>query len=125
MFQPVSRFELAQTRGHLLRCLNPYFDPERECLVVILLNTRRRVKGHQLVTIGTMDTLLVHSREVFRLAVVACAAAVVIMHNHPSGELRIIFPSQNPSALSNTHNRLSGLIFPDLLEVQDRNRRDT
>ena len=65
---------------------NPYFDPERECLVVILLNTRRRVKGHQLVTIGSMDTLLVHPREVFRVAVVGSAAAVLIMHNHPSGD---------------------------------------
>lgn len=65
---------------------NPYFDPERECLVVVLLNTRRRVKGHQLVTIGTMDTILVHPREVFRVAVISSAAAVVLMHNHPSGD---------------------------------------
>jgi hypothetical protein len=65
---------------------NPYFDPERECLVVVILNTRRRVKGHQLVTIGTLDSLLVHPREVFRGAVIANAAAIVLMHNHPSGE---------------------------------------
>lgn len=65
---------------------NPYFNPECECLAVLLLNTRRRVKGHQLVTIGTLDTMLVHAREVFRGAVIAAASAVVIMHNHPSGE---------------------------------------
>lgn len=65
---------------------HPYFDPERECMAVILLNTRRRVKGHQLVSIGTMDTILVHPREVFRAAVVSCAAAIVLMHNHPSGD---------------------------------------
>src|SRR5262249_22584660 len=51
-----------------------------------LLNTRRRIKGHHLVSIGTLDTILVHPREVFRLAVVASAAAIVVMHNHPSGE---------------------------------------
>lgn len=39
---------------------HPYFNPECECLVVLILNTRRRVKGHYLVSIGTMDTLLVH-----------------------------------------------------------------
>ena len=39
-----------------------------------------------MLTIGTMDTLLVHPREVFRAAVIAGAAAVVLMHNHPSGE---------------------------------------
>jgi DNA repair protein RadC len=64
----------------------PYFNPECECFVVLLLNTRRRVKGHQLVTMGTMDTLLVHPREVFRLAILSSASAIVLMHNHPSGE---------------------------------------
>jgi len=65
---------------------NPYFNPECECFAVLLLNTRRRVKGHQLLTIGTMDTILVHPREVFRGAIVGAAAAVVILHNHPSGD---------------------------------------
>ncbi len=65
---------------------NPYFNPECECLAVLLLNTRRRVKGHHLVTIGTQDTLLVHPREVFRVAIITAACAVIVMHNHPSGE---------------------------------------
>jgi DNA repair protein RadC len=64
----------------------PLFNPECECFVVLLVNTRRRVKGHQMITIGTLDTILVHPREVFRAAVIAAAAAIVIMHNHPSGE---------------------------------------
>lgn len=65
---------------------SPLFNPECECFAVLLLNTRRRVKGHQLITIGTMDTLLVHPREVFRGAIIAAAAAIILMHNHPSGE---------------------------------------
>ena len=65
---------------------HPYFNPECECFVVLLLNTRKRVKGHQLVTIGTMDTILVHPREVFRCAIIAAAAVIVVIHNHPSGE---------------------------------------
>jgi antirestriction protein ArdC len=65
---------------------HPYFDSECECFVVLLLNTRRRVKGHQLISIGTMDTILIHAREVFRCAVIGSAAAVVLMHNHPSGD---------------------------------------
>ena len=60
---------------------NPYFNPECETLAVLMLNTRRRVKGHCVVSIGTMDTILVHPREVYRLAVVACAAAIVALHN--------------------------------------------
>ena len=66
---------------------HPYFNPECECFVVLFLNTRKRVKGHQLVTIGTMDTLLIHAREVFRTAIVSSAASVLLLHNHPSGDL--------------------------------------
>ena len=65
---------------------NPYFNPECECFIVLLLNTRRRVKGHHIVSFGTQDTLLVHPLPVFRLAIITSASAVVLMHNHPSGE---------------------------------------
>jgi DNA repair protein RadC len=65
---------------------NPCFNPECECFAVLILNTRRRVKGFQMISIGTLDTILVSPREVFRGAVIAAAAAIVIMHNHPSGE---------------------------------------
>ncbi len=64
----------------------PNFNSECECMVVLMLNTRRRVKGHQLLTIGTLDTILVHPREVFRCAIIAASAAIVLTHNHPSGE---------------------------------------
>ena len=64
----------------------PQFNPECECMAVLMLNTRNRVKGHQLLTIGTLDTILVHPREVFRCAIIAAAASVILIHNHPSGE---------------------------------------
>jgi RadC-like JAB domain-containing protein len=66
-------------RAHVKQ--HPYFNPECECFVVLILNTRRRVKGHYLVSVGTLDTILVHAREVFRLAIMASASAIVIMHN--------------------------------------------
>src|SRR5258706_223376 len=64
----------------------PYFNPDCECFTVLMLNTRRRVKGHQLISIGTLDTLLVHPREVFRAAIIVGSAAILLMHNHPSGD---------------------------------------
>ena len=70
---------------------HPYFNPECECLVVFILNTRRRIKGHYLVSIGTMDTILCHPREIFRLAIMASAAAIIIAHSHLSG---VPFPSE-------------------------------
>lgn len=65
---------------------NPYYNSDCECLAVLLLNTRRRVKGHQLLSFGTIDTLLVDVRTVFRGAIIASAAALVLAHNHPSGD---------------------------------------
>jgi DNA repair protein RadC len=65
---------------------HPYHNQEVECFAVLMLNTRRRAKGHCLVAHGTMDTILVHPREVFRAAIIAAAAAVVLVHNHPSGD---------------------------------------
>jgi DNA repair protein RadC len=65
---------------------HPYFNRDVECFVVLLVNTRRKILGHCLISTGTLDTILVHPREVFRPAVVGAAAAIVLMHNHPSGE---------------------------------------
>ena len=65
---------------------HPAFNPEVECFVVLLLNTRRRIKGHVLVSTGTLDTILVHPREVFRPAIIGAASAIVMMHCHPSGD---------------------------------------
>lgn len=65
---------------------NPHFNPDCECLVVLLLNNHRKIKGHHLVSIGLLATLLDHPREVFRVAIVAAASAIVLMHCHPSGD---------------------------------------
>ena len=65
---------------------HPYFNPECECLVVLILNTRHKIKGHYFVSVGTMNSILIHPREIFRLAIIASAYAIVLMHNHPSGE---------------------------------------
>jgi DNA repair protein RadC len=71
-------------REHIVN--HPYHDPCAECLVVLALNTRRRIIGHRQVATGTLDTLLVHAREVFKPAICTSAAAIVVMHNHPSGD---------------------------------------
>jgi DNA repair protein RadC len=64
----------------------PGFNPEVECVAVLMLNTRRKVKGHTVISVGTVDTTIVHPREVFRAAIIASASAVILVHNHPSGE---------------------------------------
>jgi len=53
---------------------------------VALLNTRRRLLCVHNVSQGTLDTLLVHPREVFFQAIQKRAAALILVHNHPSGD---------------------------------------
>lgn len=62
------------------------FSGDVENLGVIWLNTRRKVIGWEIVSNGLLDTILVHAREVFRSAIVMNAAAIILFHNHPSGD---------------------------------------
>jgi DNA repair protein RadC len=55
-------------------------------VISLMLNTRLRVLGHYLVSIGSMNESIVHPRDVFRAAVAIGAFSVVLMHNHPSGD---------------------------------------
>jgi DNA repair protein RadC len=59
---------------------------ENETLQVLLLNVRRRFIRMVEISDGTLDTILVHPREVFRQAITANAAAILLVHNHPSGD---------------------------------------
>ncbi len=94
-------FELARRMAGELRRETPTLDaPERiadmlreenrhyrvERFQVVLLNTRRRLISVEMISSGTLDTLLVHPREVFMTAISANASAIVLVHNHPSGD---------------------------------------
>jgi len=61
-------------------------DLDREQFWVLLLDTKNRVIGANQVAVGTLDACLVHPREVFKAAVAASAASIIVLHNHPSGD---------------------------------------
>ena len=62
------------------------FRPDVENLMVVLLNTRKNVIGFEIIGNGTLDTCLMHPREIFKAAIVTNAASIVLAHNHPSGD---------------------------------------
>lgn len=68
------------------RCAPSLRDLLQEEFRVLLLNTQHAVTRELVITRGTLDTSVVHPREVFRAAIVESAAAVVLVHNHPSGD---------------------------------------
>jgi DNA repair protein RadC len=59
---------------------------DRENFVVVLLNTKNEVTDTPMVSVGTLSASLVHPREVFKPAIRASAASVILAHNHPSGK---------------------------------------
>jgi len=61
-------------------------DKEIEEFHTLLLDTRRRLIRAEQITTGILDTAIVHPREVFKKAIAANASALVLVHNHPSGD---------------------------------------
>jgi len=59
---------------------------EREYFIAIHVNAKNELKGVQVVSVGTLNASLAHPREVFRAAIVAGAASIILAHNHPSGD---------------------------------------
>jgi DNA repair protein RadC len=61
---------------------------------VVLLDTKHRLIRMRIVSVGSLDSTVVHPREVFREAVSASASAIILFHNHPSGD-----PTPSPDDL--------------------------
>jgi DNA repair protein RadC len=57
-----------------------------EVFCLICLSTTQRPTGYHVVARGSLDHVIVHPREVFKAAILANAASIIVAHNHPSGE---------------------------------------
>jgi DNA repair protein RadC len=73
-----------------LRCKN-LKKAKKEHFCIFFLNSQNQITGREVVSIGTLNASMVHPRECFRTAILKNCAAVIFVHNHPSGSLE---PSQ-------------------------------
>lgn len=70
------------------RVLCRYLENEdREHFVTLMLDVKNRIIGLHTVSIGTLNCAIISAREVFKAAILANAASVILAHNHPSGDL--------------------------------------
>jgi len=67
--------------------LREYCDHRKENFIVLLLNTQQEIIAQEVVSVGTLNTSLVHPREVYQRAIAAGCASIIVAHNHPSGSL--------------------------------------
>ena len=68
------------------RAIYATLDADKEHFLLLVLNNKNRVNGFKVISTGSLTASLVHPREVWRSALHLCAAAVIFVHNHPSGE---------------------------------------
>ncbi len=61
-------------------------DPNKEFFVALYLNTKNGVLKQEVISIGSLNTNIVHPREVFRSACMVSASSIIVAHNHPSGD---------------------------------------
>jgi DNA repair protein RadC len=124
----VAAFALARRMAAELRTEAPLLDsPEAvanlmredtrlrgvETFQVLLVNTRRRLIEVAKVSDGLLDTILVHPREVFKPAIAANAAGIILLHNHPSGETT---PSEADIKVTRDLIRAGQLLKIDVLD---------
>ena len=91
LFTAPEGYELTSVRSprDVARFMAPYAEREvAEVFWIVCLNAQHRVIGNAPIAItrGTLTSSLVHPRETFRAAIVAGAAAIILCHNHPSGD---------------------------------------
>jgi DNA repair protein RadC len=76
-----------RTPGDVAAYLLPqYGSASVEQFGIVMLDTKQRIIRIRVLSLGSLDSTIVHPREVFREAASASAAAIVLFHNHPSGD---------------------------------------
>ena len=107
---------ISSPREALLQ-FQPLRASQRECFAVLYLNSRNQPVGYEQVAVGGLNVAAIQPREVFAPALQLAAAAVVVAHNHPSGD-----PTPSPEDLAVTRHlqeagRLLGVEVLDHLVI--------
>ncbi len=94
-------------------------DLDRECVIAIMLDIRHRVIGLHTVAVGSLTSCPVHPASVFKAAMLTNAAAIIMVHNHPSGSLGRSRADEDLTARIVAAGRLLGIDVLDHLIVTD------
>ena len=88
-------------------------DETKEHLFVLHLNTKNQIIKPELISVGTLNAALIHPREVFKAAIKESSHAIILVHNHPSGDVE---PSNADKQVTELLKKASALIQIDLLD---------
>ncbi len=88
-------------------------DETKEHLFVLHLNTKNQITKTELVSVGTLNAALIHPREVFKSAIKESSHAIILVHNHPSGDTE---PSNADKQVTELLKKASTVVQIDLLD---------
>jgi DNA repair protein RadC len=88
-------------------------DKKKEYFLAILLDTRNQLIKAAEISVGSLDSSIVHPREVFKEAISASAASVIFVHNHPSGDTEA---SEDDIALTKRLAQVGEIVGIDVLD---------
>lgn len=92
---------------------NTLVSSDKERVISILLDNRNKIIGVDEVSIGTLNSSIVHPREIFKSAILSNATSFILAHNHPSGDPD---PSREDLELTKTIQKASEFFGIDLLD---------
>ena len=93
----------------------------KEQFVVILLNGKNKVIGTEVVSEGSLSSSIVHPREVFAPAMLHHAAAIMVAHNHPSGDPKPSFEDEEVTRMLSRSGKVLGIPMIDHVIIGDGN----
>ncbi|MBR5857825.1 MAG: DNA repair protein RadC [Phascolarctobacterium sp.] len=93
----------------------------KEQFVVILLNGKNKVIGTEVVSEGSLSSSVVHPREVFAPAMLHHAAAIMVAHNHPSGDPKPSFEDEEITRMLSRSGKVLGIPMIDHVIIGDGN----
>ena len=98
---------------------NFLIDSDREKFVVACLDTKNQPVNISVVSIGNVNSAIVHPREVFKVAMLSNASKIICFHNHPSGNLKCSKEDENITDRLKECGEILGIELVDHIIVGD------
>ena len=105
--------EMIENSKDVYAVMADMLDEPQEIMKVLCLNTRNELIGVTEVSRGTVNSSLVHPREIFRTAILSNATNIIMVHNHPSGDPK---PSPEDKSVTKKLIHASEIIGIELLD---------
>jgi DNA repair protein RadC len=108
------RLPRVESSADIYRLFRLHFEQcDREQLCVALLDRQSRLIGFNVVAVGSLDAAVAKPREILKAAILANAAACIVLHNHPSGD---ITPSESDVAFTRQFRELAAIVGTPLID---------